>query len=288
MPRRTLGIFFIVGLLLLSGGCVRRVPVTFDVTDADTRKPIGSAYVRAVTVTADFDQDLAMSATGQTAHVEGRTGSDGRVTLDVPSGRLPIHVSVRADGYMSGSTGFGPRWARSPSASPVVREVALYPIPPGQAVGGRVVNAGVKAVVVLPDGFRGPLRVVSRGRAEYVAGKRAYEVPAEVDGITAIPSVPPVLSGGSSVARRLEARFAGGGNVLPKQEHFSPGVAGRAATPPDVVGFRLVAMNDIRSLFVVGTAGDADEFRSRNGLNMTDPGWAAAFDRIFPKSAAAE
>jgi hypothetical protein len=47
-------------------------------------------------------------------------------------------------------------------------------------------------------------------------------------------------------------------------------------------------MNDCRSLFVVGTADDAAEFKSSNGLITTDPSWTVAFDRIFPKLAAAE
>lgn len=271
MPRSVLRFVFGVSLLLLSGGCLTRVPVTFHVTDADTGEPIASAHVKAMTSPANLDEDLATTLTGQSGHDEGRTGPDGRIGLDVPSGRLPVRVSVRAEGYMTGSTGFPQHWARSVSTRPVLREIALYPLPLG------------KAVVVLPDGFRGPLRIVSRGRADYAPGKRVFEVSADIDGTTAIPFFYPVLSGGSSVARRLEARFASSRDVLPEQDHFSPGAAGRAATPPDVVAFRLVAMNDVRSIFVVGTADDAAKFKSRNGLIIAHPDWTAAFDRIFPK-----
>jgi hypothetical protein len=127
MPRKPLK--FVLGgtLVLLSAGCLNRVPVTFQVTDASTGAPIASAYVSAVTLTKDFDHDLLMIATGQTGKAEGRTGTDGRLTLNVPSGRLPIHIYVQADGYGFAYPGYPPHWAQSVTTRPVVREVVLYP-----------------------------------------------------------------------------------------------------------------------------------------------------------------
>jgi len=259
-----------ISLALLSSGCLTRVPVTFHVTDTDTGNPIASANVWAWTPTGDFNHDLAMTLTGQTAHDQGRTDSDGRVTLKVPSGRLGCHVSAQGQGYMTGHTHFSPYWASSVTTRPVIREVQAYPLPIG------------KAVLILPDGLRGILRVISRGRADYVAGKRVFEFPADINGITSIPSVNPILQGGSSLAFDLQARFAGSGELLPRQNHVMF-LLRRARTTPDAIAFRLVAMNDIRSIFVVGTEEDATEFQNANGLIVSQSRWSEAFDRIFPR-----
>jgi hypothetical protein len=261
MCHRRLARLLLCPALLLStaSGCqafIASRDVTVVVRDAESKKPIPGAEVSIYYL--HLIDPFAPAESG------GTTGPDGAVRLRAAP--YPgLFMEAQASGYLGqgctsaleGLETIEPaNWLTGRKQRPVVRVVELYCEP------------GPTVELVLPDGYRGIVKVVEALDDRPAAGKRRFTFPVPPSGVVEMRG-PRVLA--HATALEFTARYANG-TPLPRD-----GTA---------VGLRWLEAPGDGHYFVVGTQADLDDgyrlFHKKNaqGSWVSDEGALAAWEEL--------
>ncbi len=249
-------------------------PVEVLVLDAETAAPLSD-----VTVSVYYQHPKAIVVLNMPKDISADTGTDGRVAFGVADFHSGWTWTVSATGYPS------VRWnedRRHPAGWPVpvgVRDmfnderarreitVYLYREPPPQIT------------VIVPNGYRGPLKVALRPSENYVqgeVGQREFVFNASETGYVGIEASPLLRR---TYASRVLVRYADGPRIWDWGEYLSPDRDDRIAL------YRIVGRGN-RWLYMIGTKADAEALRAKVFEKVADPDPSRlfkreAFDAIF-------
>jgi hypothetical protein len=231
MKKRRLACCLVHTAFLLSGCQALHVyrPVSIQVRDAETKKPIPGAEVR-------LSYPLAQSSLAPWEPV-GTTGSDGITRLRAaPYGEIGVLLDVSLPGYMSEQKSY-----------PVEAVQAIKPAGFFESTDQRSVNfvidlyaepfPGVE--LVLPDGYRGTVKVTVKVRDDMACppGQRLFSYVVPPSGIVQVTG-PPLLR--RVYSPDFHARYANG-TVLNRQPQ------------DDEIGFWSLDSEGENENFLVGT-----------------------------------
>jgi hypothetical protein len=255
-------LMFALTLLLSQCGCLSlhsSHPVRISVKDAESDVPLSTATVdigyQTIRIAPVWNFPKSQSAA---------TNAEGLASLNVAEVKGQM-LSVEASGYQPFKH-YGGIWIGNNL------DVRLYRLPPPQIT------------VVVPDGYRGPLKLDFRPSSRWVqghAGQRSFTFNATNNGYVEIEASPLLLRLHDAVATGdigIKATFSSGQEIrrqYPSRE-------------PDAVALRHVHSFENRSLRVIGTETETrDVARMANettsdGLRFDPPRFHATFDKPVP------
>jgi hypothetical protein len=255
----------VLGLCILSAlpGCAVYTlrPVDVVVVDAESGKPVQGAEVGV-----DY---LALFILNRPWPASGKTDSQGKTSLWVAnfhdgsenwSASAPDYLPFQSGGMGSDSR----------------NRIPCDLVPPGgsAATGPAVIHLyrkpAARIMVIVPDGYRGPLKIDLHPVPEFMAkepGARQFTFSASSNGYVGIQATPILLH----LNRDIEARYANG-DPIPQA----------GPSNPNVIALRYVTTEgniNMQELYVVGTADD--KAAVSHAIFEPDKVNQDAWDRLF-------
>lgn len=233
-------------------------PTEVLVLDAETAAPLSD-----VTVSIYYPHPYAI-VLNMPKDVSVETETDGRVALGVANFNMGWFWTVSATGYPS------VRWNED------LRDPSFWSVPVGvrdifnDERGRREITVYLyrdpppKITVIVPNGYRGPLKVDLQPSENYVqgeVGQREFVFNASETGYVGIEATPLLRR---SYASRVLVRYVDGTRIWDWGEYLSPDRDDRIAL------YRIVGTGN-RWLYMIGTKADAEALRAEVYEEVTEP-----------------
>ena len=258
---RILRYLSVVAVVVLGSGCTlyQPRPVTFQVRDGDTGKPVAGAKVETYYRTM-MDFGVLLGSVGPT---DGVTDADGNLTLIVDPTKTQFFLRLSADGYPELETGRA-TWGGAPYKGRLLPR-------PWYAIGDDYLvqmfrGPQATADVTVPDGYRGVVlvRFAPEGSPPPRPGQRSFAYTATPRGRVNVRETDLFLC--AAGYEDVRARYPDGATfptVVPASYRPAP----PSATSDDTVALRYVTDDwsgkERAWLYVLGTADEAAAVRKQ-------------------------